>query len=120
VNSLQKAFVRKSGLGSMYRTAEGSISFTEIRKASRKSRSSIQHHRIFIATWTENRKNVYRLSRKSTVTEKQERLNESNVNITHEKDLCDDNTPDDTDAFQAEVCSVFGEFGRDGELRCRV
>ena len=107
-------------MGSMYRTAEGSISFTEIRKASRKSRSSIQHHRICIATWTENRKNVYRLSRKSTVTEKQERLNESNVNITHEKDLCDDNTPDDTDAFQAEVCSVFGEFGRDGELRCRV
>jgi len=41
------------------------------------------------------------------------------VNKTHEKELCDDNTPDDTDAFQAEVCSVFGEFGRDGKPRCR-
>jgi hypothetical protein len=41
------------------------------------------------------------------------------VKKTDEKELCDDNTPDDTDAFQADVSSVVGEFGRDGELRCR-
>jgi hypothetical protein len=41
------------------------------------------------------------------------------VNKTDEKELCDNNTPDNTDAFQADVCSVFGEFGRYVELRCR-
>jgi hypothetical protein len=40
------------------------------------------------------------------------------VNKTDEKELCDDNTPDDPDAFQADVCSVFGEFGRYVELHC--
>jgi hypothetical protein len=93
VKLLQKAFVRKSRLGSIYRTAKGSISFTEIRKASRKSRSSIQHHRIYIATWTQNRTNIYQLGRRATVIEKQERANESNVNKTDENELCDDNTP---------------------------
>jgi hypothetical protein len=86
----------------VYRTAKGSISFTEIRKASRKDRSGIQHHRIYIETWTENRTNIYQLGRKATVIEKKER----DVNKTDEKELCDDNTPDDTDAFQADVCSV--------------
>jgi len=119
VNLLQKAFVRKSRLGYIYRTAKGSLSFTEIRKASRKSRSSIQHHRIYIATWTDKSTNIYQLGRKATVIEKQERANESNMNKTDEKEFCDDYTPDDTDAFQADVCSLFGEFGRDGELRCR-
>jgi len=39
--------------------------------------------------------------------------------FNHEKELCDSNTPDDTDVFQAEVCSVLDEYGRDGELCCR-
>lgn len=41
------------------------------------------------------------------------------MNKTDEKELGDDNTPDDTDAFHADVFSVFGEFGRDGELCCK-
>jgi len=39
--------------------------------------------------------------------------------FNHEKELYDYNTPDDIDVFQAELCSVFGEFGRDGEKRYR-
>jgi hypothetical protein len=102
-------------LGNIYgRTAKGNILFIEIRNATRNSPSSIHHHRIYNATWIESRTNVYQLG-----SGKQDRVKESNVNKTDEKELGDDNTPDDIDAFHADVFSVFGEFGRNGELRCK-
>jgi hypothetical protein len=36
-----------------------------------------------------------------------------------EKELCDDIELDYADTFDTTICSVCGEFGRDGELWCR-
>jgi len=46
----------------------------------------VKHLAFYIATWTDNRTNIYQLGRKAKVTDRQERFNESNVNKTHEKE----------------------------------